>query len=593
MNETKLKAKTGGQFLLEPISNAEVYSREDFSEEHNEIYNMVMEFDRDKILAQKVDIESYNPKLSQSLIKEMGELGLLGIDIPEEYGGIDLDKVTSVIVAEALVYSPSFSVTWAVQTGIGSLPIIWFGTKEQKEKYLPKVATGEIICAYGLTEPSSGSDAISSKTSAVLSEDEKHYILNGEKIFITNGGWADIYTVFAQVDGDKFSAFLVERGTEGFSIGAEEKKLGMKGSSTTALIFQNAMVPVENLIYKVGKGATIAFNCLNIGRCKLGASCLGGSKMVINYASKYAKERRAFGQPISNLDAIVKKIADMTVRTFAADTMIYRTIGLLQSEIDKLDKSDPDYYINMGEAMEKFAIETSMVKVFGSDTSHYVIDEGLQIYGGYGFLEEYPMPSAYRDDRINQIWEGTNEINRQIISGFMMKKALMEEIPIREAINEIETYMSNGEIKVENDLLAEECHSIETAKRFALYLFNEALCKYGQDLKHEQQITEIIADIFTDIYSAEGIVVRSQKIMDSDSPDSSVIDIAKVYTAEMVNRIMSLTHIVIAAIYTNNPSSLVNQKIIEFENRMRLKTNSIGLKRKIAQNVFESNGYPY
>ena len=247
----------------------------------------------------------------------------------------------------------------------------------------------------------------------------------------------------------------------------------------------------------------------------------------------------------------------------------------------------------MGEAMEKFAIETSMVKVFGSDTSHYVIDEGLQIYGGYGFLEEYPMPSAYRDDRINQIWEGTNEINRQIISGFMMKKALMEEIPIREAINEIETYMSNGEIKVENDLLAEECHSIETAKRFALYLFNEALCKYGQDLKHEQQITEIIADIFTDIYSAEGIVVRSQKIMDSDSPDSSVIDIAKVYTAEMVNRIMSLTHIVIAAIYTNNPSSLVNQKIIEFENRMRLKTNVIGLKRKVAQNVFESNGYPY
>lgn len=593
MNETKLKAKTGGQFLLEPISNAEVYSREDFSEEHNEIYNMVMEFDRDKILAQKEDIESYNPKLIQSLIKEMGELGLLGIDIHEQYGGIDLDKVTSVIVAEALVYSPSFAVTWAVQTGIGSLPIVWFGTKEQKEKYLPKVATGEIICAYGLTEPSSGSDAISSKTSAVLSEDGKHYILNGEKIFITNGGWADIYTVFAQVDGDKFSAFLVERGTEGFSIGAEEKKLGMKGSSTTALIFQNAMVPVENLIYKVGKGATIAFNCLNIGRCKLGASCLGGSKMVINYASKYAKERRAFGQPISNLDAIVKKIADMTVRTFAADTMIYRTIGLLQSEIDKLDKSDPDYYINMGETMEKFAIETSMVKVFGSDTSHYVIDEGLQIYGGYGFLEEYPMPSAYRDDRINQIWEGTNEINRQIISGFMMKKALMEEIPIREAIKEIETYMSNGEIKVENDLLAEECNSIETAKRFALYLFNEGLCKYGQDLKHEQQITEIIADIFTDIYSAEGIVVRSQKIMDSDSPDSSVIDIAKVYTAEMVNRIMSLTHIVIAAIYTNDPSSLVNQKIIEFENRMRLKTNVIGLKRKIAQNVFESNGYPY
>ena len=423
MTESKTILKTGGQFLVESITDTQVYSREDFTEEHNQIYKMVMEFDRDRILTQKEDIDKYNPDLTKSLILEMGELGLLGIDAPEEYGGMDLDKITTAIVAESLVHCPSFSVTWAVQTGIGSLPIIWFGTKEQKEKYLPGIVSGKLLCAYGLTEPSNGSDAVSAKTVAKLSEDGKHYILNGEKSFITNGSWAEVFTVFAQVDGDKFSAFLVDKDTEGFSIGAEEKKLGMKGSSTTPLIFQNAKIPVENLLYKVGKGSTIAFNCLNIGRFKLGASSVGGAKQVISVSSQYAQERRAFGQSISNFGAIMKKVANMTVRTFAADSMIYRTVGLLQNEIDQLDKASSNYHIQMGKAMEKFAIETSMVKIYGSDTSHYVIDEGLQIYGGYGYLEEYPLAGAYRDDRINQIWEGSNEINRQIITGFSMKKA--------------------------------------------------------------------------------------------------------------------------------------------------------------------------
>jgi len=307
MNKIKKESKTGGQFLVEPISMATVYSREDFTEEHIDIYNLVMEFDRDQVLAQKEEIDQYNPDLVKSLIKEMGELGLLGIDVPETYGGINLDKITTIIVAESLVQCPSFSVTWSVQTGIGSLPIVWFGTEEQKQKYLPKIVTGEILCAYGLTEPSAGSDATNGKTTAVLSKDGEHYILNGEKIFITNGNWANVYTVFAQIDGDKFSAFIIERGTEGFSIGQEEKKLGMKGSSTTPLIFKNAKVPVKNLLFKVGEGANIAFNCLNIGRLKLGASSLGGSKMVINGVTPYAKERRAFGQPISKLDAITKK----------------------------------------------------------------------------------------------------------------------------------------------------------------------------------------------------------------------------------------------------------------------------------------------
>jgi len=369
--------------------------------------------------------------------------------------------------------------------------------------------------------------------------------------------------------------------------------MGMKGSSTTSLIFQNAKVPVKNLLYKVGKGAAVAFNTLNIGRFKLGASCLGGSKQIINRTSQYAKERRAFGQSIANFDAIIKKIAEMTVRTFATDSMIYRTIGLLQTEIDELDQSSKDYYFKMGEAMEKYAIETSMVKVYGTETSHYVIDEGLQIMGGYGFLEEYFLAGAYRDDRINPIWEGTNEINRQIISGFMMKKALMEELPIREAIREISDFMSNGQLKLKDDTLAEECHSIETAKRFALYLFNEALCKYGQDLKHEQQLTEIIADIFMDIYTAESTVVRARKIMASASPEPNVVNIAKIFTTEMSNRIMSNIHTAITAIHDGPPSPLLDQKISEFEDRMRLKTNVISLKRKIAKHVYNNNGYPY
>jgi len=593
MSETMTQFITGGQFLVEPITEAKVYSREDFTEEHRDIYNMVMEFDRDRILAQKEEIEKYNPELIKSLIKEMGELGLLGIDFPEEYGGLDLDKITVGIVTEALVHCPSFAVAWAVQTGIGSLPIIWFGTKEQKEKYLPRIVSGEILCAYGLTEPSGGSDPLAGKTTAELSKDGEHYILNGEKTFITNGGWSEVYTVFAQVNGDQFTAFLVDRDTEGFSIGAEEKKMGMKGSSTTSLIFQNAKVPVNNLLYKVGKGAAVAFNTLNIGRFKLGASCLGGSKQVINRTSQYAKERRAFGQSISNFDAIIKKIAEMTVRTFATDSMIYRTIGLLQTEIDQLDQSSKDYYSKMGEAMEKYAIETSMVKVYGTETSHYVIDEGLQIMGGYGFLEEYFLAGAYRDDRINPIWEGTNEINRQIISGFMMKKALMEELPIREAIRDISDFMSNGQLKLKDDTLAEECHSIETAKRFVLYLFNEALCKYGQDLKHEQQLTEIIADIFMDIYTAESTVVRARKIMASASPEPNVVNIAKIFTTEMSNRIMSNVHTAITAIHDGPPSPFLDQKISEFENRMRLKTNVICLKRKIAKHVYNNNGYPY
>jgi alkylation response protein AidB-like acyl-CoA dehydrogenase len=584
--------KTGGQFLLNPISDTSIFSREDFTSEHSEIYKMVIDFDKDRVLSQKEKIEKYDPDLSIELLKELGELGLLGIDIPEKYDGIDLDKITTAIVAEALVQSPSFAVTWAVQTGIGSLPIIWFGTDEQKNKYLPKVSSGELVCAYGLTEPSSGSDATQAKTSAKLTEDKKHYILNGEKVFITNGGIADVFIVFAQVDGNKFSAFIVEKGTEGFSIGREENKLGMKGSSTAQLIFQDAKVPAENLLYKVGKGATIAFNCLNIGRFKLGCSCLGGSKQAITTASQYSLDRKAFGTTISKFDAIQKKIAEMSILTFATDSMIYRTIGLLQDEIDLIDKDTPNYYIQMGEAMGKYAIETSMVKVFGSDCSHWVIDQGLQVLGGYGYLEEYSLAPAYRDDRINQIWEGTNEINRQIITGFMMKKALTEELPFRDSIRNIDSFLDEKPSSNISEF-SKEFDSVESAKKLALYLFNESLIAFGQDLKNEHQVMEMLADIFTDIYSAESAIIRTKKIMDSDNPIPTTKDISIVFISEMVGRIITKTHSILNTLYDGSVSEDIIAKVSKFEKRMRLPVNAVQLKRNIAEYVFDQKKYPY
>ena len=590
-NQNKIQ-KTGGQFLLDPVQDTLIFSREDFTDEHSEIHKMVMDFDNEKILSKKDEIEKYDPDLSIKLLKELGELGLLGIDIPEKFGGIDLDKITTAIVAEALVVSPSFAVTWAVQTGIGSLPIIWFGTDEQKNKYLPKVSTGELICAYGLTEPSSGSDATQAKTTAKLTEDKKHYILNGEKVFITNGGIADIFIVFAQVDGNKFSAFIVEKGTKGFSIGREEKKLGMKGSSTAQLLFQDAMVPSENLLYKIGKGSTIAFNCLNIGRFKLGCSCLGGSKLAITTASKYAIERKAFGTTISKFDAIQKKIAEMTILTFATDSMIYRTIGLLQQEIDLIEKDVPDYYIKMGEAMGKYAIETSMVKVYGSDCSHWVIDQGLQVLGGYGYLEEYSLAPQYRDDRINQIWEGTNEINRQIITGFMMKKALSEELPFRDAIRSIDNFLSDEPVNNDSEF-SNEINSLEATKKLGLFLFNESLIAFGQDLKNEHQIMELLADIFTDIYTAESTLVRARKIMESNSPIQSTKDISRVFISEMVDRIITNAQSILNAVYDGSIPEDTIFKIRKFDERMRLSCNAVQLKRNIAEFVFEQEKYPY
>ena len=587
--------KTGGRFLITPITDTNIFTREDFTEEQHEIQEMVQGFCTEHIAPVKEELEKKDKDLTFSLLRKIAELGLLGIAVPEEYGGMELDKITSAIVAEATSHSQcaSFVVTWSTNLGIGSLPIVWFGTPAQKEKYLPRLTDGTCIGAYGLTEPSAGSDALAAKTTAVLSEDGKHYILNGEKVFITNGGWADVFTVFAKVDGEKFTAFIVERDTPGFTQGPEYDKMGMRGSSTTPLIFQNAKVPVENLLYKVGKGHHIAFNVLNMGRFKMSAALLGGSKLTTSASIEYILERRQFGKAIAHFDTTIGKVADMVVETFSADCMTYRTIGMIQNAIDELDNTDHNYYIRMGEAMEKYAIESSMAKVYCSELNGKVIDSGLQMMGGYGFIEEYTMAMQYRDCRIDRIWEGTNEINRQIIIGYMMKKALMEELPIQGAIREIEQYMNNGKLETDSEILLAESNVVETSKRLALYLLNEGICEFGQDLKHQQQIADILANIFMDIYVAESTVLRAKKMLENPTRFPSVEDVAKIFVAEMAQRMVQLAETALKGIYNGNLSPLMHENLNAFRSRMYLPTNTIGLKREIAAYAYSKKGYPY
>ncbi len=590
-----IQIKSGGQWLVSPIKKDKIFCREMFSEEHLEIKNMVYEFASEKILPNVRDIEKLDEKLSRSILKELGELGLIGVDTPEEYGGTNLDKVTSCLVTEGIGWggSSSFGCTFGVQTGIGTLGIVFFGTPEQKEKYLPKLMTGEWVAAYGLTEPSSGSDALSAKTSAVLSDDGKHYILNGEKQFISNGGWADVYTILAQVDGNKFSGFIVERDTEGFTIGPEEKKMGMKGSSTTSLKFTNAKIPVENLLYDIGKGATIAFNALNIGRYKLGAIIVGGSKRAMKVTLDYAMQRKQFGQSIAKFDSILGKIADMAVRIYAVDTMLYRTVGMIEDAIAELDKNDPEYFIKMGEITERFAIEASMAKVYGSETSSMVVDSCMQIFGGYGFIEEYPLAMAYRDDRINQIWEGTNEINRAIITGYMMKKVLMEEISLREILVEMDRFLSEDVTHDVDDVLSIEKHCLYGAKILASFIFQEALCTYGQDLKHEQQLSEMIADIFTYIYTSESVLCRAQQSLGSNGITNMTLAIAKTNVADSLLDIIRLSSICINSIFSSSIPLEINDKVNKLQNLLKLNTDTITLKKSLGRYILEKKEYPF
>src|SRR5277367_785268 len=471
----------GGSFLINDLRPEEIFTPEDFTEEQRQIADTAHQFAANEVLAAADEIEAKNFTITRELLRKAGELGLMAVDIPEEYGGLAMDKVTSAIVADYLSQLASFSVAFSAHVGIGTLPIVWYGTVEQKEKYLPKLTTGEWLGAYALSEASSGSDAMNIRTRATLSDDGSHYILNGEKMWITNAGFADLFTVFAKVDDPadpnpekaKLSAFLIERDTPGLTVGAEEHKLGIRGSSTCPLILSDCRIPAENLVGEVGKGHHIAFNILNIGRFKLGAACVGGARTALGNGIQYAKERKAFGKSIAEFGLIQQKLADCATRIYVGESMSYRTIGMIDAALADVDPAVAHEPTEIQKRIEEYAVECSILKVWGSEMLDMVVDHVVQIYAGYGYVEEYPAERAYRDARINRIFEGTNEINRLIITGFLMKRAMTGQIALLPAIKQLmDELMSPPSFPTgdeDNDPLAREAQMLANAKKLALF----------------------------------------------------------------------------------------------------------------------------
>jgi alkylation response protein AidB-like acyl-CoA dehydrogenase len=506
----------GGEFLIRDAQSADTFTPEDLNEEQLMAKQMAVDFLKTELDPVRARLEKQEPGLSPSLLKKMGDLGLLGTHIPAEYGGTEMDTNTNTVLAEALGASGSFSVPYAAHTGIGMLPVLYFGTDEQKEKYLPGMVSGDLKAAYCLTEPGSGSDALNAKTRADLSADGTHYVLNGQKMWISNAGFADVFIVFAKIGGEKFTGFIVDANTPGLTLGAEEDKLGIKGSSTRQVFFENAKVPAENVLGQIGKGHLIAFNALNIGRYKLGVMCMGGNKEVINMAVRYANERVQFNQPIGNFGAIQHKLAEMAIRNFAAESAIYRTSQLMQDKKEAEVSAGQTYGQAMLEAAEEYAIECSIIKVLGSEVTHYCVDENVQIHGGIGFSEEYPAARAYRDSRINRIYEGTNEINRLLMVDQLFKRALKGELdivsPAWAVQKELTSMPAMGRPEGE---YGEEIKALSDFKKVILMVAGGA-AKMQMDsklvLKDEQEILMNVADMMIDLYSAESMLHRVQKV---------------------------------------------------------------------------------
>lgn len=513
----------GGGFLVEEADVNRVFTPEDFSDEHKMIAKTTEDYVTNEVLPAVEHLENHEFEHSVRLLKSAGELGLLGADVPEEYEGLGLDKISSALIAEKMSVAGGFSITHGAHVGIGSLPIVLFGNEEQKKKYLPKLATGELIAAYALTEPGSGSDALGAKTTAKLSADGTHYVLNGEKQWITNAGFADVFVVYAKVDGDQFSAFIVERTYEGVSVGPEEKKMGIKSSSTRTLILEDAKVPVENLLGEVGRGHVIAFNILNVGRYKLGVGTVGSSKRGLELAVKYTNQRQQFKTKLSDFSLTKDKLATMAARIYASESLNYRTVGLFEDRLGQMDEAAQKDGKTIAAAIAEYAIECSIAKVVGSETLDYVVDEAVQLHGGYGFMAEYEVERMYRDSRINRIFEGTNEINRMIVPGTFMKKALKGELPLLQVAQQLqqEILMMMPE-EVGNEPLDKEKYLVKNAKKIGVLAAGLAAQRYGAKLNDEQEVLVSIANIANQLYAMESAVIRTAKAIAKDGVDKAM-----------------------------------------------------------------------
>ncbi|WP_031407259.1 acyl-CoA dehydrogenase family protein [Geobacillus vulcani] len=522
MAKTIEEAIKGGSFLIEDIPAERVFTPEDFTDEHHMIAKTTEEYVNNEVLPQLEHLENHEFDRSVKLLRKAGELGLLSADIPEEYGGLGLDKVSSAIIAEKMAPAGGFAISHGAHVGIGSLPIVLFGTEEQKQKYLPYLATGEKIAAYALTEPGSGSDALGAKTTAKLNAEGTHYILNGEKQWITNSGFADVFVVYAKVDGQHFTAFIVERDFPGVSTGPEEKKMGIKSSSTRTLILQDVPVPKENVLGEIGKGHVIAFNILNIGRYKLGLGAVGGAKRAFEITVKYANQRQQFKRPISQFTLTQEKFATMASRLYAAESSVYRTVGLFDERMGLLDAEKAKDGKEVAKSIAEYAIECSLNKFFATEVLDYIVDEGVQIHGGYGFMQEYEIERAYRDSRINRIFEGTNEINRLLVPGMYLKKALKGELPLFQKAQQLqeELMMMTAE-EPGTGALEQEKYLVRNAKKIALMVAGLAAQKYGQRIEEEQEVLVNIADIVSNIYAMESALLRTEKAIQASGEEKN------------------------------------------------------------------------
>lgn len=586
-------ALKGGEWLIKEIDAEETFTPEDFSDEQKMIRDMCSQYLKSEVIPLLDRIDNLEPGLMRSLVQKAGEQGMLAVSFPEEFGGMGKDFVTSTIINDYLGAGHSFSVAISAHTGIGTLPILYFGTEEQKQKYIPKLISGEWVGAYGLTEPNSGSDALSAKTSAHLSTDGKHYLLNGQKCWITNGGFADVFTVFAKIDGEKFSAFIVEKGFEGFTQGPEEHKMGIKGSSTVQLYFQDCKVPVENLLGEAGKGHKIAFNILNIGRLKLCAATLGGAKYAINDSIQYAITREQFKTPIANFGAIKHKLAEMAIKVFAGESALYRTAKWIdEKEHELLESGKPFNEALLGGA-EEYAIECAILKVFGSETLNYIVDEGVQIHGGNGFSAEYNISRAYRDSRINRIFEGTNEINRLLIVDMTLKRALQGRLNIMPAAMSVQQeLMSIPEFGNENETpFGEEQKLVNSFKKTILLTAGAAAQKLMMKLEKEQEILMNIADMAIETFVAESLLLRVKKMANKNSDGSVYKDMLGCYLYDAADRILKSGKDAVNAFAEGDEQRMILMGLRRFTKAQPF--DSKEARRRIADILIQRNAYTF